>query len=45
MISEAMEQDNFTLYFTNHEKRLESFIIQEKAKGEKFPAVFRHETE
>lgn len=41
MISEARGKDEFTVYLTNKEKRLETFFKKEKKKGKKYDVVFR----
>ncbi len=41
MISEARGKDEFKLYLTNKEKRLETFFKGEKKKGKKYDVVFR----
>ncbi len=41
MVSEARGKDEFTMYLTNKEPRLETFFKAEKKKGKKYDVVFR----
>ena len=43
MISEARGQDEFTIYLTNWEQRLEDFFRGEKQNGKKYEFVFRED--
>ncbi len=45
MISEARGKDEYTVYLTNKEKRLEDFFKAEKKKGKKYNVVFRDPNE
>lgn len=41
MISEARGKDQFTIYLTNREARLDKFFASEKKKGKKYKVVYR----
>ncbi len=45
MISEARGKNEYTVYLTNKEKRLEDFFKAEKKKGKKYNVVFRDPNE
>jgi hypothetical protein len=43
MISEARGQDEYTLYLTNQEARLEEYFTQERASGKKYQVKYRQD--
>lgn len=45
MISEVRTDDDFTLWITNREDRLDDFFAKEKAAGRKYRVVFREPTD
>ena len=44
MISEARGQDEYTIYLTNKEARLEEFFAQERASDKKYQVKYRQES-